>query len=358
MNKLHLFFLAIAILVSNACYKRPDGNSNPENQEDSWEKLTLEAENNIRNMFPTSDELYVISDREFARVNNQQEIVEYRFLDISTRVFGRPMLSEQTFFRITKNLNDEQQLEFHMTRNPNPTKIVKLPISSFAEEDETFVIETAARYTGAYSDDVSQFLLPVMVIPDLTFSFLLFNVNVTGNGDTDLSVTLEERIDARQLPADFSDNLVNTRYVGGNFYVTSLDGSFRITPDGGIDRIFPTWQLDFFELGNKLYVTGFNNWEFYVSEDNGQSWDRIQDIQTELRMIEVVNGQVFTQEQLGWPFKLANAGLEQAQEILYNQNFPDIDFSAYQNIVYFGGKYYLSISKDVYSTDEIQLLEE
>lgn len=357
MNKLSLFFLITLFITSNACYKKPN-NDSPTNSNDTWERLNLDAENNIRNLFPTSDELYIITDREFARVNNQQELVEYRFLDVSTRVYGRPMLSENTFFRITKNQDNIQQLEFHMTRNPNPTKIVKLPISDFAEDDETLLIETAARYTGAYSDDGSMFLLPVMVIPDYTFSFLLFNISMTGSGDTNLSVTFQERIDARLLPADFSNNLVNTRYINGNFYVTSLDGSFRITPNGSISRIFPTWQLDFFELDNKLYVTGFNNWEFYVSEDNGETWDRIQDIQTELRMIEVVNGQVFSQEQLGWPFRLANEGLDKAQEIVYNESFPSIDFSAYQNIVYFGGKYYLSIFKEVYHTDEIELLEE
>ncbi len=87
----------------------------------------------------------------------------------------------------------------------------------------------------------------------------------------------------------------------------------------------------------------------------GSNWI-IQSDSSALQQVEVANGEVFSQQSIGFRFKYGTNDFRNPEEIVHNPEFPN-DFAAYRNIAFLNGFYYMTIQKEVWKTSEI-LLEE
>lgn len=346
-------FLLLALLSSAACLIKP-----PAPVPEPW--MTLEGytnNTNIRVLHATPSELYILSDDEFARLDVNNELVEKRRFELPFSFSGRSALSDDSFYQLIRNDSLRLELNFHLTKNPDPIERVK--IENFIEPgDSGFLEEDKARNTGTYNADGTQFIIPVIQVPDSYYAFFLFDIRLNATKTAFESIDLAARINV-DLPA-YSDNLNNVKFIDGFFYATSLDGAVRIDPsNGSYVKIFDAWMLDVFKFENKIYATGFGN-ALYVSEDNGLNFESIDlsDVQTpyQLEMIEIVNEQILSQQAIGFPFSLIESDFSSGKAITLNSDFTQ-DFSAYQDIEYFNGNYYLPVFKELFFGPELQVVD-
>ncbi len=342
-------FLFFMIATLAACLIKP-----PDPAPEPWTKLEDYQNNtNIRVLYATPNELYILSDDEFARLNLDNELVEKRRFELPFAFSGRSAVSDHTFYQLIRNDSLRLEVNFHLTKNPDP--IYRIKIEDFLQAgDAGFLEEREARNTGAYNDSGTQFIIPVIQVPDSYYAFFLFDIKLNLTNTAFESVELATRINV-DLPA-FSGNLNNVRYVDGFFYATSLDGAVRINPNTGTyQKIFEGWMLDVFKFDGKIYATGFGN-ILYVSENNGQSFDLVDlsDVGQafQLEMVEIENEQILSQQAIGFPFSLIESDFSKGSELQLNEDFTS-DFSAYQDIEYFNGKYYLTVFKELYHAEAL-----
>jgi hypothetical protein len=213
-------------------------------------------------------------------------------------------------------------------------------------------VDFFARSLGAFSSDGSLFLLPTTVLPDRHYVLLLFEVLHNQAANEFVSVEVFRRIELPELNADFA-NLVNIRFVDGNFYVASKTGAWRITPDGEPIRIFPQHMLDFFSSAGKVFATGINSFDLHESSDNGITWNR-RNQNSDLIFVETPGQLVLTQVALGNPFRLIDEEFVSALPIVLPADAPT-DPSVFFDVAFFAGKYYFSMDRSVYFTDEVMV---
>lgn len=353
------FTIILATLLLVSCnYNRY------KSQPDIWNNLDITTNTPIRNMYAGPTELLIMTDDEFIRVDNQNQVKERRvFPDLPFNFFGRPTLSRYVFTRVvTQDYPDPDapgqiikvnQLEVHLTKDFDSSETVNLNLDQFAEDNEISIVpEDKGRYNGAFDTNGDLFLLPTLNITDNTYSFFLFNINLNLSKDAFVGtgVTLNKRID---LPLDDIDgDIMNTSFINGFFYINSKWGTYRLDPDtGDYIEINKIWTLNAFEHKDKIFLTGFNDFDFYQSDDNGQSFEQVGT--SSLKFVEVENGNIFSQSQLGLPWSLADEDMLGAEELRVNKSFED-DGASYWNVRYFYGRYYISIQKEVYFLEDLE----
>ncbi len=341
--------LLFTIITSAACLIKP-----PEPVPEPWNQLEDYLNNtNIRLLHASPTELYILSDDEFARINLDNELVEKRRFELPFAFSGRPALSDDSFYQLIRNDSLKLELNFHLTKNPDA--LYKIKIEDYMQSgDSGFLEEGLARNTGTYNSTGTQFIIPVIQVPDSYYAFFLFDINLNGAKTEIISIDLAARINV-DLPA-YAGNLNNVKFIDGNFYATSLDGAVRINPStGSYVKIFEEWMLDFFKHEDKIFATGFGN-QLFVSSDNGQTFESVDlsDINQpyQLEMIELENELLLSQQAVGFPFSLIEPDFSSGKRILLNSDFTE-DFSAYQDIEYFNGRYYLPVFKELYYTSEL-----
>ena len=183
---------------------------------------------------------------------------------------------------------------------------------------------------------------------------MLLDIKFNASRTAIIEVNVNRRINIPDLPADFQ-TLQNTRYIEGFYYLTSLDGTFRLSPTGDVQRIFREWFFDVFSHKGQLYATSAGG-QLYTSMDNGLNWERSGNRATDLRYVESQNDQVFTHAFIGAKFQLSDETLLKASDIRYNLDFPD-DLAAYNNIRFFNNRYYLTVQKQLFFTTDLQTID-
>lgn len=324
----------------------------------SWEEVTnLSLNSTVNRILPAGNELLIATVDNLVRLDTNESIIERRELDVEKGVFGKPILSEHIFARVLKNYDNERELQFHLTRSIN--QVYKITEQEMADSAEFVIFEELdnATATGAFNDDGSQFLYVARSLSPQAnrYSFFLFDIQLNSSKSQFQSVALNSRVDVPPtLMGSEADLLTNVRYLQGNFYITSLGGAFRVQPDGAWNQFFTHWVWDIFEENGDLFTTGFYENQFYVSEDNGVNW-AFANVETPLKKVTVTGDKVFSQVNLGHPFDLSADDFTSVQTIAYNSNFFQDWPTAYQAIQFFNGKYYLSVHKRLFTTDEIVL---
>jgi hypothetical protein len=318
-------------------------------QDAVWDKLNFQSERLIQGILATPFELYAITENEFSRFNSDLQLLEKRPLPMNHGVRGQPVLSENTFVRLTTDSEARQVVEFHLTRNGSQ-KINILADSLRSPSDDFLEVEIFARRLGAFSSDGSLFLLPVKVFPGRHYAFFLMEIVQNPAHNAFLSVNVEKRIDLEELNAD-EFNLVNIRFLNGNFYVTSQEGAWRITTNGNVERLFSQWMLDFFGQQDTLYVTGYNSFDLHRSTDNGLNWTRLNQI-TDLKMVETAGEHVFSHIVLGTPLQMASEDFVTTKDIIYPSD-ASANPSVYYGTAFFTGKYFFCIDRSIYFTEEV-----
>lgn len=316
-----------------------------------WTLLDIRAERKIQNTLGTPFELYAITDNQFFRYSPDLELVEKRPLDASQSVYSRPVLHDNTFVRLTQNDDDREIIEFHLTRSP--LEIREFVVNELGNQtNEFFRLDFFSLYPGAFSDDGVYFLLPTQNLRDNNYTCFLFEVRHTPNHNAFTSIEMIDRIEVPGIGLDV-DNLENVRFINGNFYLASKEGGYRIKLNGEVEKALQPWIIDFFETNAGIYATGFNDFDFYNSTNNGRTWEKITG-NTELKIVEVKGERVFAQDVLGRPFQLAMDDLLESKPIYYNEDFTT-DPTSYVNVDFFAGRYFISVHKELYYVEDIQL---
>ena len=349
MNNRFVCALALLLLVFTACQRPLVSDDQPD--AGPWTETDITTERVIQNLHGTPFELYAATENEFVRINKNTEVVERRPLDVTFGTTGVPTLSDNVMSRVKFGSDNQQVLEFHLTRSPS--EVARFTPDQFLlPDDNTLLYNLPLGHPfGAFDDDNRLFLIPVRVFgsPRDHMAFLLFDLRQNALFTEFESVELIAREDILDLGAQ--ENLVNSvRYVDGNFYVATLNGAWRIAPDGTTEKIFSQWMLDFFELRGNLYATGLNSFDLHVSYDSGATWERINE-NSDLKYPQVHNERVFNQAIWGASFGLSE-DLKTTKRIIYPEAIPSQDFDKFYGVSYFDDRYFFSADKSIWWSTE------
>lgn len=329
----------------------PEQEPDPVEEFVPWEKFEFIAERKILNTLGTPFEFYLITENVFARFNRSNELIEKRPLDATITLNGKPVLSDNTFVRLSTADNGHQEIEFHLTRSPLEVQKFKITELNLVEDDEHVEAEFLSRYPGAFSDDGVYFLLPTTTFPNHHYTCFLFEIRHSPNHNSFTSIEVIDRFEVPNLSSEYA-NLVNMKFIDGNYYLATKEGGFRISPSGTVDKVLHPWMQDFFGFNDKIYATGFNDFDFYVSHNNGLSWERVGG-ESDLKIVEVKGGKVFTQDLSQSQYGLASDDLSTTKTILYNEELEN-DPDTYVTIDFFNGRFYISRHKDLFFNLQIQ----
>ncbi len=341
------------ILLSFYSCQRPflSGDEEAITNNSDWELVDYQSERLILGLHTTPFEWYVISENQFSRFDEENQLLEKRTLLSNGGAKGVPVMSDNTFFRLTNNADASQVAEFHLSRNPS--EVYKIPVDDLVGPDDSFIeVDIFARKLGAFSSDGTLFMLPVTVLPDRHYVLLMFEILHNPTHDSFSSIEMVKRIKLEDLSADVA-NLNNIRFLDGNFYAISKEGAWRITPSGQTEKIFHQWMLDCFSWQGDLYITGNNSFDLHKSTDNGLTWKRLNQ-NSDLQFVETANEYIFTHLVLGHRFKMMSGdGLSTAKDIVYPSEGPAPTSVAFYAVGAFADSYYFTMDKDVYVTDEV-----
>ncbi len=293
------------------------------------------TDSQIRSIYATPLEIFFSSDTYLYRLDTAFKLLEKRILNpVDRSPYRRSIMSDNTFTRLYQSSTGAYTLEFRHTRNSQVVK--RLTTSELVDtlQRETFDMETNIRQYGCFNTGGTKFLLPGRLLPVNKPYVLILDVDVRFSPDDITSVKVAKRV---ELPNLNIDKFESFRYLNGNFYIATLEGGYRITPDGQVRKLFNTWVKDFFAIGDKIYATGFGDYDFQTSTDNGFTWKRT--LPSSLKYVEMANGKVFSHIQTGLPFGVSDSSLFKVLPIKYN---PDMTFSniADFDIAYFKGRYF------------------
>lgn len=351
MNSPSILILIVAALsFFSACQKPlfPD-DENASGSKAKWELVDYQSERVIQGLHATPFELYVISENQFIRFDGDHEILDKRPLDVAYGVRGIPAVSDNAFVRMTVDEQTRQIVEFHLARNP--AQIVKFVADTLRNDNDSYLeIEFLARTLGAFSSDGVLFLLPAKVFPGRHYAFFLFEIRQNPAHNAFISIKEIRRIDIEDMSSDFN-NLVNMRFLDGNFYITSHEGAWRITPSGQLAKLFPQWMRDVCSWKGDLYISGINTFDLHKSTDNGLNWERLNQ-NSELKMIETAGELIFSQEVLGNPYQVMPDDFLKAKNIIYPKD-ASTDLSSYYSVAFYANRYYFSIERDIFFTTEV-----
>lgn len=314
-----------------------------------WKAIDFQCERQILGLHATPFEWYAITENQFFRFDGEDGLLEIRPLPTESGVKGVPALSDNAFFRMTLSQGNRQVIEFHHARNPASS--VLFPVDSLERDAGTFLeVEFLSRQLGAFSGDGTLFLLPVKVLPQRNYAFYLFEIQQQSAQNAFASIKLAKRINIPGMDAELA-NLKSTRFLDGNFYVASAVGAWRISPAGQALQIFPQWMLDFFSLKGTLYATGLNSFDLHKSADNGLTWERLNQ-NSEVKYAETADTLVFSETTLGNRYQVVSADFKKARDIEHPADAPT-DPSVFYSVVFFGGRYYFSMDRKVFSISQI-----
>ena len=354
MKKTPELLLSLVLFVLLFSCQAPlfkDDDAGPSENPAAWDSLNFESERPLLNLHASPFELMAISENQFFRFDANHKLLEQRPLSLASGHLGVPVLSDNTFVRLTADTGANQFLEFRLTRNP--MQMIRLSVDSLkAPTDAYLEVEFLARRLGAFSDDGTLFLLPVKAFPAKRYALLLFEIRHNAAHDEFESVELINRIALDDLDTDFA-NLVNIRFLDGNFYISSQEGAWRLTPDGDLLELFPQWMIDFFRWQGDLYVTGINTFDLHKSTDNGLNWTRLNQ-NTILQFVETPNDSLLNQNILGQAWTLPTSNWAGNRPIKWPSGSDAQNPVAFYGVAALNGLFYFSISRKIYFTDALE----
>lgn len=342
---LQFLLLLVFFIQSPSCLITP-----PDPAPVLWMKaFEFETNTPIRNMHATATELLVISDDELIRLGPDNELKERRILPVPFEFYSWPVLSDNTFARVIRTeAQGGPVLELNI--NAVPGEVLSIPFEILKDNnDEVFApaSKNSAQYTLAYNDEGTQLLLPVVNFEGNAYVFFLIDIELDFSKTKFINVQKTRRIDIPEIPGSVTDRVNNIVYENGNYYVVSLDGTFRISPDGTYQKVIPTWLYDVFEKNDTLYATG-RGLDFYTSTSNGVSWVE-RDSTSDLKFVDVIGDKILSQNFPWALYTMADEDLEEVRPLVLNESFPDeVTSNAYAKLLYFYNSHYLIVQKELY----------
>jgi len=312
-----------------------------------------------KNMKATANEIHLITDDEFVRLDNNGQLVSRQPIPLPFKFFGRPILGDFAMARIVrKAAQGNPILELRSSNNPTlalDTDFTTLDDSISNPVLDNIFPEEDSRYSGAFNENSTQLLIPAINFTQNLHTFFLIDIDYNLGGTNGIeAIEVAHVVHIPEIPAA-NGVLDNIKFINGNYYVVSLDGSFIIRPDGTYEKLFQGHFWDFFELDNKIFATERSR-ALFAGDMDGSNWSFQQD-SSALQQVEIANGEVFSQQAIGFRFKLGTTDFLNPEEMVHNPEFPN-DFAAYRNICHLNGFYYMTVQKQVWRASEILLEEE
>lgn len=316
----------------------------------SWQSYNVvDAKTLVRGIHSVTGEMFFLTDNQFFRVDNNDKIIEKRDLPNDRQLYGSPVLSDNSFLRISQGTDNKQVIEFHLTHSPSV--VHKIVTSSLVDavQKESFQIDVFGRTPGCFSSDGSKYFLPGVVYPSYKSTLMILNIKFTPDAKNFESITLAKRIELSNLSTD--GKIETCRYINGFLYLATKEGGFRISDDGQVTHLFKHWTYDFFEKDGKLYTTGFNSTDFYTSSDNGVSWRKYGN--GNLKYVEKVGTKLLNQTQRGLQFDMIDDALLNTVPMKYNSEFPSIP-DTYFSFGFMKNQYFINVGSRIYTAKELK----
>ncbi len=347
-SKFGLATLLAVALFFHSCQRPLIVDDDTSSADAAWELVDYKSNAYIQALHATPFELYVFTENTFARLDDNLEIIEKRELPLSSNL---PTASDNTFVRLTTNTQNRQVVEFNLARSG--AEIFKVLTDTLpTPPGNSLDIERLASSIGAFSADGTLFLMAARVLPARYYSLYLFDIQQNVQHNAFVSVKMVKRIDLTDLDANVDGVIKSITFQGGNFYVASQQGAWRITPAGVATKKFAQWKEDCFTWLGDLYMTGTVPYDLDKSIDNGLTWERV-NLASDLRHVAVADTTIFTQEVTGKYFSVMPKDFKQAKPISYPSS-AKLNTSLFYGVVYFSDRYYFGIDKDVYAVDKIK----
>ncbi len=315
-----------------------------------WDSIDFRMEPYVQGLLATPFELYVVSENSFARLSTNLDVVERRPFLLPSKSNSLPAISENTLARLTTNAQGRQVVEFHLARNATQVHNLLVDTLSVAAGN-SLEIESFNTPVGAFSSDGTLFLMPAKVLPARTYSLYLFEVRQNFQHNAFEAIKMIKRIDLPDLSANADGVIKAVKFLNGNFYLTSQQGAWRVTPVGNATKVRPAWKEDCFTYQGDLYMTGTFEFDLDKSIDNGLTWERV-NIGTDMRHVVVADTMLFTQEVPGKIFSVMPKDFKKAKEITYPSVANPIS-SAFYGLVYFEDRYIFSMDKWLFAAEEV-----
>jgi hypothetical protein len=315
-----------------------------------WDSIDFRMEPYVQGLLATPFELYVVSENSFARLSTELDVVERRPFLLPSKSNSLPAISENTLARLTTNAQGRQVVEFHLARNATQVHNLLVDTLSVAAGN-SLEIESFNTPVGAFSSDGTLFLMPAKVLPARTYSLYLFEVRQNFQHNAFEAIKMIKRIDLPDLSANADGVIKAVKFLNGNFYLTSQQGAWRITPVGNATKVRPAWKEDCFTYQGDLYMTGTFEFDLDKSIDNGLTWERV-NIGTDMRHVVVADTMLFTQEVPGKIFSVMPKDFKKAKEITYPSVANPVS-SAFYGLVYFEDRYIFSMDKWLFAAEKV-----
>lgn len=357
MNRTLSFLLLVFFFIQTpACLITP-----PDPPPILWMKaFDFKTNTPIRNLHAAPLEILIISDDELIRMEPENKIKERRVLPVPFEFYSWPVLADHTFTRIVRDqANGGPIIELHLVAAPNSE--LKIPYENLKEDATDIyapISKSGAEHSLAYNDDGTQLIIPVVNFSGNSHVFFLIDIQLDFSKTKFLNVDKSKRIDIPEIPGSVTDRVSNIVYENGHYYVISLDGTFRISPDGTYERVIPGWLYDVFAKNDTLYATGRGR-DLYTSTDNGLNWKERAAL-SDIKFAEVVRGKEILSQNFPWAmYQMADTGLEEVKSLTLNEEFPnEVTSNAYAKLIYFYNAHYLTVQKELYFSCGLQTEEE
>ncbi len=349
----HVFYTVLLIQCFSACII-PLEPIKPTslNTETVWKAIAgFSSEQLIRTLYATPTDLLALSNNQFSRFDKFLNLLEKRTLPTDRQLYGMPVLSDNTFMRVVQNTDNKQLLEFRSNRSATEIKRILTTDLIDTLKKEAFQIDVLARTPGCYSADGTKYLVTGVVYPTYLATAFILDIQMDFSATKFVSINSIQRINIPNLGTD--GRVESSKFLGGSFYLATKDGGYRISLDGQVRRLFPDWVLNFFEHRGKLYATGFNAVDFYVSSDLGATWKR-NSKPGDLRYVVTAGDKVFSETVRGLPYGMSDTTLTKVQDIKYNSDFTT-DRDSYYDIAFYQSKYVINVGKLLYYIDSVKV---
>ncbi len=351
MNRIILIISVLCLFTSSACYKGGPSASNP------WNKINFSALGPIRTMHAAPVEVHAITDQEFFRIDSDNNVIEERPIGLAAAYFGRPAMGDWVFTRFVEK-NGKNVAEFHLTRNSN--QIFDLVVNDIpVPAGTTISLEgTAAKDVGAFNDNSTQLAFPVELnrASGSNLGVVIVDITLSGTKEEFISVEVISVVDIPEMRSN-AQFMSSISFIGGAYYITHQDGGFKVSANGSYSQVASGWTIDAFEKEGIIYMTSFSSFEFLKSENNGATFERV-GTTSPAKYVYQADDQYFHQDNRGFEFKLISDDFEELRDIVYNRDISNVsDNSAFWNMIYMGGRYYINVQNDIWYLDEIEIKE-
>ena len=347
-----LLFFSVALLMGSCtCVSCDDddggGGNTMSNENEVFEATEVETVERIIALHTTQDELQVFTKSEFLRVEmGTDRVVQIRNFLPQFEALGQPATNDLIFARGLRDTRDgSDEIEFQLVLNQGEVR--RFSIDSLTSS--LLAIEDDGAQIGAFNELGTIYIQPVIQRDERRLGMLIFSIETdqTFFEIEDISfVGLVDFPTVREAPRVVS----SIRYIDDHFYIATKFGAYRLSETGVLETLVPnpTDIRDIFKFDDKFYATQVSLAPMFTSE-TGESWES-SGIVTDLRLVDVFDQQLVSQELEGWQYQLTNQLTEVTEPLMLNESFGNVTNDQFFGIEKFGSSFYLGFENVLYKT--------